>query len=138
MKHADLRSIAHNFADSFASGIGLLGGFCVYDVFGEAQHSPEGLIAVDFLNGTTTGGEPSPTLKKVIGLYREALPDFCEKHGASISNFRQLKATYSKGRPTLVEIEDDTGRRSRDQYVGVPLRRIKKVDGLGRVRTKNH
>jgi len=141
MKHADLRSIAHNVADSFASGIGLLVGYCEYDIFGEARRSRERFITVDFLNGTTTGGKASASLTRVIDLYRKALPDFCKKHGASISNFRQLKGTYSAdrvGRLVVVKIEDDKGRHSSDRYVGIPLRRIKKLDSLGRVRTQPH
>jgi len=46
VKHGELRSIAHNLADSFASGIGLPIGHDATDVFGEAEKTPEGFIAV--------------------------------------------------------------------------------------------
>jgi hypothetical protein len=49
MKHAELRSIVHNVADSLASGIGLMIGVYNSDTFGEAARSPSGLITVDFL-----------------------------------------------------------------------------------------
>lgn len=145
MKHDELRSIAHNIADSLASGIGLLIGVYVMDIFGEAAKSPEGFIAVDFLHGTTTGGKPSKSLAKAIDLYRDALSDLCERHGVSVSSFRKLIARYSvdvcgqpHGQRVVIEVEDNNGRSSTDEYVGLPLRRIKTLDNLGRIRTKRH
>jgi hypothetical protein len=141
MKHDELRSIGHNIADSLASGIGLLVGVYDMDVFGEAGRSPEGFITVDFLNGTAVGGRHSVSLAKAIGLYREALPELCERHGVSVSSFRELTARYSidaLGRQVIVVVEDKNGRRSTDKYVGTPLRYVKTVDSLGRVRTKRN
>lgn len=139
MKHNQLRSIGHNIADSLASGIGLLIGCYNFDVFGEARNSSEGFITVDFLNGTTSGSPVSETLAKAVTLYRDALPALCEKHKVSISGFRQLTARYSRdaiGGRVQVTIEDKNGRCSVDEYVGIPLRRLKTVDNLGRIRTK--
>ena len=68
MKHDQLRSIAHNIADSLASGIGLLIGVYEMDIFGEASTSKQGFITVDFLNGTTAGGTASDSLMKAIQL----------------------------------------------------------------------
>jgi hypothetical protein len=139
MKHDELRSIGHNIADSLASGVGLLVGICATDVFGEARKSPEGFITVDFMKGITTGGPASASLVKAVGLYRDALPDLCERHGASVSSFRELTARYSvdtAGGRVLVTVEDKNGRRSTDEYIGSPLRYVKTVDNLGRIRTK--
>ncbi len=136
MKHNDLRSIAHNIADSFASGMGFLIGVYGIDIFGEAQKSLEGYITVDFLNGTTTGGTPSQSLAKAIKLYSEALPDLCEKQGSTVSSFRSLTARYSLTNHVVVTVEDEKGRQSTDEYVGIPLQRVKTTDGLGRIRTK--
>jgi hypothetical protein len=138
VKHDKLRSIAHNVADSFASGIGLPLGYYATDVFGEAKRSPEGFITVDFLEGTLVTGRASGPLGKAVGLYRGVLADVSAKHGASVSQFRTLTARYSvdsHGRRVVVTIEDSEGRRSIDEYVGDPLRHIKTVDSAGRVRT---
>jgi hypothetical protein len=138
VKHDILRSIAHNVADSFASGIGLPLGYYATDVFGEATRSPEGFITVDFLEGTVVTGRASTPLKKAVGLYRVVLADVSARHGASLSDFRTLIAHYSAdkhGRRVVVTIEDSEARRSIDEYAGHPLRHIKTVDNAGRVRT---
>jgi hypothetical protein len=138
VKHGELRSIAHNLADSFASGIGLPIGHDATDVFGEAEKTPEGFIAVDFLNGSFAAGSGSARIEEAVRLYRGVLENVCTKHGASVSSFRMLTARYSAGRTgarVIVEIEDTDGHRSVDEYVSAPLRHIKTVDHLGRVRT---
>jgi hypothetical protein len=139
MKFGELRSIGHNIADSLASGIGLLIGYCQIDVFGEASRSPEGFITVDFLTGTCTVGIPSPSLARAITQYKDALADLCGRHSTSVSAFRELTACYSTdvhGRRFVVTIEDQQGRRSIDEYAGTPGRRVKVLDHLGRVRRK--
>ncbi|GAB4039182.1 hypothetical protein [Spirosoma gilvum] len=75
MKQGLLRCIAHNIADSLASGIGLLIGLCHTDVYGEAGRSSEEFMNVDFLTGTTISGRPFALLAKSIRCYRDALPD---------------------------------------------------------------
>jgi hypothetical protein len=140
MKHDDLRSIAHNIADSLASGIGLLiGVYDMDDVFAKAARSAERHLTVDFLHGTTSG-DVSPSLAEAIRKYRDALPGLCEKHGVSASAFRELTARYFVkgiyGRRFLVTIEDQAGRRSIDEYAGIPGKRIRVNDHLGRLRPK--
>ena len=137
MKFDDLRSIAHNIADSLASGIGLLIGVYEMDVFGEARRSPEGFITVDFLSGTSAGGKPSPSLARAIELYRDALADLCTKHATSPSAFRELTARYfvdRRGTRFDVTTADHHGRRAVDHYIGMPGRRVRTVDHLGRAR----
>ena len=139
MKHDELRSIAHNLADSFASGIGLPIGIFATDVFGEARRSPESLITIDFLTGTLVAGRASPSLAKAVSHYCDFLTDLCAKHRASVSQFRMLTASYSNeghGRRVVVTVEDSEGRLSIDEYIGgSPLRHIRTVDNVGRVRT---
>ena len=140
MKHAVLTSIGHNVADSLASGIGLLIGVFSMDVFGEARRSAEGYIEVNFLDGSTSGANPTADLAEAIQQYARVLPDLCERQAASISDFRRLTARYQHaGTPPLaefiVEVEDSAGRTSRARYVGVPGARPKALDQLGRVRT---
>lgn len=139
MKFDELRSISHNIADSLASGIGLLIGIYETDIFGEARRSPEGFITVDFLTGTYTGGKPSTDLARAIVLYRDGLADLCAKHGTEPSVFKELTARYSVdtyGGRFLVTVEDRRGRRSTDEYVGTPGRRVRVLDHLGRVRSE--
>ncbi len=141
MKHDDLRSIAHNIADSLASGVGLLIGVYAMDIFGEAAKSKEGFITVDFLNGTTEGATPSASLANAIKLYSEALPKLCEKQHSSVDFFNTLSARYSSetlDRRVVVTVEDKNGRCSRDEYKGIPLKHIKTLDNLGRIRTKRN
>ncbi|WP_430423929.1 hypothetical protein [Phenylobacterium sp.] len=137
MKHAVLASIAHNIADSLASGIGMMIGMYEMDVFGEAAASPNGYIEVDFLTGAATGAKPSAYLAQAIRLYAEALPDLCERQGAHVSDFQQLTARYA-GKSTLrgfvVTVTDRRGRTSRASYVGTPGQRAKVLDPLGRIR----
>ena len=129
MRFGELKSIGHNIANSLAGGIGLMIGVYEMDVFGEASNSPEGYITVDFLAGSTEGGQPSQYLANAIGLYRDALEVLCEKHGIQSSDFRVLTARFGVdavyGRHFTVTVEDRNGRRSVDRYVGAPGRRIR-------------
>jgi len=139
MKHDELRSIAHNFADSLACGLGFVIGYYPTDIFGEAGSSQEGQITVDFLTGTISGGQPSASLAEAISHYREALPAFCEKHGALASDFREFAVRYSAGMLTnrfVVTIRDARGRFSSTEYAGVYGQRVKVLDHLGRPRPK--
>jgi hypothetical protein len=139
MKFDELRSIAHNIADSLGSGIGLLVGVYEMDVFGEASRSSEGFITVDFLTGKSSGATPSLSLARAIALYKDAFADLCGKHSSSPAAFRELTARYSSdphGKRFLVTIEDQHGHRAVDTYVGTPGRRVRVLDPLGRIRSK--
>jgi hypothetical protein len=139
MKFDELRSIGHNIADSFASGIGLLVGVYEMNVFAEARRNPDRCIVVDFLSGKVIGGRASRSLSRAIALYGKALPALCQKHRTSPALFRELTARYSVdayGPRFVVTVEDDKGRRVADEYTGIPGRRIRLVDHLGRVRRK--
>lgn len=137
MKHGVLASVAHNIADSLASGIGLMIGLYSMDVFGEAAASPEGFIEVDFLTGTTTGAATSASLANAISLYAEALPGLCRSHGVQVTDFEQLSAKYlgkGLGPEFVVTVTDRKGKQSDRRYVGNPGARPIKFDPLGRRR----
>ena len=139
VKIGTLRAIAHNIADSLGSGIGLLIGVYEMDVFAEAVRSPNGVMVVDFLAGKVTTGVASPHLADALAKYRKALPELCEKHGASLEDFRELSARYSLdafSRRIAVTVEDRNSRRVEDAYVGTPARHLKVIDQLGRIRTQ--
>ena len=137
---AILKGIAHNLADSVASGIGLMIGVYQMDIFGEASRAPEGYIEVDFLTGTTSGGQASPSLARALQIYsHEALPRLCASHEAAIADFRRLNVRFWQG-PIMgrfqVTVEDQQGRVAVAEYDGSPGQRVKVLDDRGRVRPK--
>ncbi|QTG17070.1 hypothetical protein G6M86_27660 (plasmid) [Agrobacterium tumefaciens] len=139
MKHSELGAIAHNIADSLASGQGFLIGHFPTEIFAEVAQSAESHMSIDFLTGQITGAQPSDSLRKAIALYVEATPAFFEKHGASISDVRKVIARYHVTRLEnrfSVIVEDACGRRSSAEYGGMPGKRLKTIDELGRIRPK--
>jgi hypothetical protein len=115
-KLGTIRAIGHNFADSFASGIGLLVGYYAMDVFAEASASKEGYVLVDFLNATTTGSPVSESLTRAVCLYRDVLPEFCAKHGVDLADIKSFQVRFGTD-----------GRRSAVRYFGVPGKRLRRV-----------
>lgn len=139
MKHGELVSIAHNLADSLASGIGLMIGVYEMDVFGEGARSAGGTIGVDFLKGVVVEGEASASLRRAVALYGEALPGLCERHRGSIEDVRRLEARFWSdeiGPRFEVMVEDAAGRSSTTPYAGLPGKRLRVLDRSGRVRRK--
>ncbi len=139
MKIGTLRAIAHNVVDSMGSGCGLLIGIYDMNVYGEAKRSPGGVIAIDFLGAKVTQGKASRTLASAIVKYQKVLPTLCAKHGASVDDFKSFTARFSGdvlSRRVVVTVRDRLGRCYVDEYVGIPARRVKVTDHLGRIRTK--
>lgn len=134
-----LTAIGHNIADSVGSGVGLMVGVYSMDIYSEAASTEEGYIDVDFLTGSTFGGSTSLSLMKALKLYSKELPRFCERSGVEVIELRTLSVRFltKNLEPTcIVTIEDQHGRFSIDEYQGIPARRVKKLDYLGRVRRK--
>jgi len=131
VKLGTIKAIGHNFADSFASGIGLLVGYYAMDVFAEAAAAPEGFILVDFVNGITSGSPVSASLARAVCLYRDVLPEFCAKHGVELDDIHVLQVRFGTdaayGRHFLVTVVNASGRRSADRYFGVPGKRLRRV-----------
>ncbi|MEK7661111.1 MAG: hypothetical protein AAB680_03620 [Pseudomonadota bacterium] len=139
MKHDTLRSIAHNLADSAASGLRFLIGMYGFDIFQDAARSARKRVVIDFLKGEVVEGTDSYNLHKIATLYREVLPAFLLKHGGTIDDFAVLIVkffTLNLQRNFEVTVIDKTGRKSVDLYVGG--RRPKYVDELGRIRTNRN
>ena len=130
MKHGPLRAIGHNIADSLASGIGLMIGVYETDVFAEAAAEDDGFVVVDFITGTTSGTNISDGFRGAVRRYKDELPALCAKHGVNPSLIARIEARYGAdpvyGRHFTVVIEDASGRRSSDRYLGVPGRRMKR------------
>lgn len=127
MKIGELASFGHNVADSLASGMCFMAGMFSADIFGEAAASPEGHITVDFKTGSTSGSPASPALANAVRHYSELLPDLARKHGLDPSQIKFLIARFGTdqvaGPHFSVTVEAADGRRSIDQYVGIPGRR---------------
>lgn len=120
-----------------ASGLAFVIGYHQMDVFGEAASSQDGLIEIDFLNGCIVRGNASDSLKHGAVRFAEVLPDFCRENGAEASDFQALSAIFDATtleRRVLLFVTDRNGRSSTTEYSGNPLKRLKVLDGLGRIR----
>ena len=130
MRLGVLESVAHNIADSLASGIGLMIGVYAIDVFGEASAAEPGYINVNFLNGELSGSPVSPHLKRAVKLYSSALSDLCQRSGIAREEFSELSARFGTdvvaGEHFTVRVCDTKGRTSEKTYVGSPGRRFGK------------
>lgn len=137
MRFGTLRAIGHNIADSVGCGMGFMVGVSQMDVFGEAAGTPEGFIEVDFLTGATSGGRPSPSLARGLQLYSErALPELCERHGGTVSDFKTLKVRFRQGPRQAyfeVTVEDKKGRSASDEYEAPTGKRVKSLTRVKRI-----
>ena len=122
MRFGELKSIAHNFADSISSGIGLPIGTYGYDIFGEAQASPDGYIEIDFIASRIYGGETSRVLTEALREYKKWLPTLTAKHGAEVSDFTELTVRFAvdvvRGPYFTVSMSDTQGRSDKSTYSG--------------------
>lgn len=137
MKHDRLCAIGHNLADSMASGLAFVIGYYPMDVFSEAASSPGGVIEVDFLTGVIARGEASENLKGAAARFAKVLPAFCQENGADAADFiafsAAFEATALERRVSLL-VTDRSGRSTTTEYAGAPLKRVRVLDNLGRIR----
>ncbi len=131
MRFGELKSIAHNFAHSIASGIGLPIGIYGYDIFGEAQASADGYIEIDFIASRIYGGATSRVLTEALREYKTWLPTLIAKHGAEASDFAQLTVRFAmdvvQGPYFTVSITDMKGRSDKSTYSGYGGRSLVKA-----------
>ena len=122
MRFGELKSIAHNFADSISSGLGLPIGTYGYDIFGEAQASADGYIEIDFIASRVYGGATSRVLTEALREYKKWLPTLAAKHGAEVSDFTQLTVRFAvdvvQGPYFTVSMSDTKGRTDKSTYGG--------------------
>ncbi|MGB7244290.1 MAG: hypothetical protein WBC93_19675 [Sulfitobacter sp.] len=136
MKHSELHAIAHNFADSLASGQGFVVGYYPTDVFADASSNPGRFLVVDFLTGQIDEGIASDQLLHALPVFRNEFENFCQKHGASKSEFKEFKTRFEAGylgATYTVTITDVRGRRSAIEYKGSPGKRTKTLDDQKRI-----
>lgn len=120
-----------------ASGMCFVIGIWSVDVFGEAAASKDGVIEVDFLHGQIVKGDASDSLRSAAARFAEVLPEFCRKNGAKVGDFNALSAAFeasSLGPCISLTVADRRGRCSVTEYAGVPLKRLRGLDNLGRIR----
>lgn len=137
MKHGRLCAIGHNLADSMASGLAFVIGYHPMDVFAEAASSPGGVIEVDFLKGGIVRGKASENLKTAAARFAEVLPVFCQENGAEAADFVSLSAAFDATaleRRMLLVVTDRNGYSSTTEYAGIPLKRVRVLDSLVRIR----
>ena len=137
MKHAELRAVVHNVADSIGSGIGLLIGCYETDVYCEARAAADGILVTDLLSGHVVEGQASKSLEEAVFLYKDALAKLISDAGGSVSELAEAKVRFWNdclGHRFAVTIEDCSGHRSTTEYAGIPGKRVKKMDALGRIR----
>lgn len=112
-------------------------GYHPVDIFAEAGLSKDGVIEVDFLHGLIVRGNASGKLKAAAASFAGVLPRFCQDNGASVADFEALSATFevtTLERRVLLTVADRRGRRSVTEYRGIPLKRLRVLDRLGRIR----
>jgi hypothetical protein len=123
MRFGELKSVAHNLADSISSGIGLPIGLYAYDIFDEAKASPEGYIEIDFVTGAMKGAMPSNVLSEALLQYKRWLVELASKHGVAVSDFTELTIRFGVdvvyGPHFTVSIADQKGRSDVTTYSGM-------------------
>ena len=128
MKIDELTSFGHNVADSLASGMCFMVGIHFVDIFGEAAASSDGHVLVDFVIGSASGSPVSDSLAAAIRRFAEMLPELADQHGLDSSEIKTLKARFGTdsvaGPHFRVTVETSDGRKSEDQYAGLPGKRF--------------
>ena len=131
MRFGQLKSIAHNLADSISSGIGLPIGLYVYNIFDEAAASSEGYIEINFVSGAVKGATPSKVLSDALLQYKRWLAELAGKHGAAVSDFAELTARFGVdtvyGPHFTVDIADQKGRTDTTTYSGMGGKTLSKA-----------
>ncbi len=141
MKHSKLHGIAHNFADSLAGGLSFVvpNHVILTHVFAEAASNVDGYFVADFLTGKAEGAWPHGEVEYALPLFRNAFPEFCEKHGVEFTDFKAFLVRFVAGKggnSYVITIQDRSGRRSSREYVGNAGKRSETLDDLGRRRPK--
>ncbi|MBK4215464.1 hypothetical protein JJJ17_05940 [Paracoccus caeni] len=139
MKHGDLRSVAHDIADSLASGVSLMTGAYDLTIFDDAARSEGGMLTVDLLCGKVVNGQPSRALIDAVARIPAEFDRLCRARGASKADCRRAMAYFYYRRVdhgiTLV-VEDSRGKVTETDYSGIPAHRVTELDALGRRRRK--
>jgi hypothetical protein len=133
LKFGNLKSFAHNIADSLASGCSFMVDYRAVDVFEEAMASEDGYIEIDFLTGDTRGAPVSSELGDTIVAFRDSLPEHAAKNSVDLNLVSKIDVRFGTrqgiGPRIRVTVADTTGRESADWYYGWPARRLDRSSG---------
>ncbi len=83
-------------------------------------------------------GEASQSLSVGVQKFNEALPAHCRANGAAVADFKILLISFDMlptVRRAVVTVEDKASKTTAKGYSGVPLRRRRSLNALGRVRS---
>ncbi len=108
-------------------------------VFAEAAANENGFIVANFLTGEVEGACLDGEVEYALPLFKNAFPNFCEKHDVEFSDFTAFLVRFiasKNGNSYVITIEDRSGRRTSREYVGNKGKRSETLDDLGRRRPK--
>ncbi|MEO1475812.1 MAG: hypothetical protein AAFS13_05470 [Pseudomonadota bacterium] len=146
MKHDVLRSVVHNALDSLTSGCSFV--FSLHDFsfpFWQFVWSmPDGVIEADLTSGEIqspaglSGSIAYRRLESAMKTVARELPDFLRKNRCDPKQIESIHARFETNfkhrQYVYVRIARSGGRVTEDLYAGIPLRRLKGLDHLGRIR----
>jgi hypothetical protein len=137
MKQGQLHAIAHNLADSIASGCSLLLGIYEFSIGAQIAKSPTGRVVIDCLHPRLIEGELTSDMRKLIAAIPGGLTRLCEDEHGAREDFSELRLVFST---TYVAMEVETivggnGRAATSRlFAGRPLKRKRVLDKSGRLR----
>lgn len=139
MKHGELRSVVHSIADSLACGVSLITGFYDLRIYDDAERSEGGVLTVDLLNGRVIRGTASTDLISAVLQIPNEFHRLSRAKGfarrdcqSALAHFHAYQVTCGF---TLV-VEGIDGRVTEADDHGIPARRVKDLDHLGRLRRR--
>ncbi|MEO0689192.1 MAG: hypothetical protein AAFY51_02715 [Pseudomonadota bacterium] len=146
MKHDVLRSVVHNALDSLTSGCSFV--FSLDDFnfpFWQFVWSmPDGVIEADLTSGEIlnpaahSGSIAYRRLEGAMKIVAKELPDFLRKNRCDPRQVESIharfEANFKRRQYVYIRIVRSGGRVTEDLYSGIPLRRLKILDHLGRIR----
>jgi hypothetical protein len=137
MKQGQLHAIAHNLADSIASGCSLLLDVYGFSIGAQLAKSPTGRIVIDCLHPRLIEGELTNDMRELIAAIPYGLTRLCEDEHGTRDDFSELHLVFSANHLAM-EVEIIVGGNGRAAtsrlFTGRPLKRKRVLDKSGRLR----
>jgi hypothetical protein len=137
VKQGQRHAIAHNLADSIASGCSLLLGVYDFSIGAHITESPSGRVVIECLQPLLIEGTLNSEIRELLAALPAGLTKLCDDEGGSPEDFSVLTLAFSKTQ-LAIEVEIVVAGpasipRSR-WFSGSPLRRKRVLDSAGRMR----
>ncbi len=140
-----LVSAAHNAADSLSSGCALAFGLHDFPFWTLIEALPAPSIRLDLLDGEILSSPPEQPTPEWVFLQAgfraaaEQMPEFLRRNDCDPEQVARIGVEFQIVGPVKqyeaeITVEQKSGESSRETYVGLPLRRRRVIDQLGRVR----